>query len=252
MKKNPYGLFGLRRLLPELRSYRTPLVLMLLTSAFGSIVDIGVPLFQRYALNHFVALGTLEGFPLYLFFYLAVILVSALLNYISCIYGMKIEVGVDMDLRNAAFSHLQTLSFSYYNQNSVGYIHARVMSDTSRIGELCSWALPVIAILPVTVLLFSLFQRRLTLVNREIREVNSRITGNFNEGITGARTIKSLVIEERMEKDFVADTEDMRRKSVRAARLRGLFSSTMHFASSMALALVLWKGGYIAATQIGT
>ena len=278
MKKNPYGLFGLRRLLPELRSYRTPLVLMLLTSAFGSIVDIGVPLFQRYALNHFVALGTLEGFPLYLFLYLAVILVSALLNYISCIYGMKIEVGVDMDLRNAAFSHLQTLSFSYYNQNSVGYIHARVMSDTSRIGELCSWmllnavwqgcyligailvmlitntrlALPVIAILPVTVLLFSLFQRRLTLVNREIREVNSRITGNFNEGITGARTIKSLVIEERMEKDFVADTEDMRRKSVRAARLRGLFSSTMHFASSMALALVLWKGGYIAATQIGT
>ena len=210
MKKNPYGLFGLRRLLPELRSYRTALVLMLLTSAFGSIVDIGVPLFQRYALNHFVALGTLEGFPFFLFLYLAVILVSALLNYISCIYGMKIEVGVDMDLRNAAFSHLQTLSFSYYNQNSVGYIHARVMSDTSRIGELCSWtllnavwqgcyligailvmlitntrlALPVIAILPVTVLLFSLFQRRLTLVNREIREVNSRITGNFNEGIT--------------------------------------------------------------------
>ena len=278
MKKNPYGLFGLRRLLPQLRSYRTPLVLMLLTSALGSIVDIGVPLFQRYALNHFVALGTLDSFPLFLILYLAVILGSAVLNYISCIYGMKIEVGVDMDLRNAAFSHLQTLSFSYYNQNSVGYIHARVMSDTSRIGELCSWtllnavwqgcyligailvmlltntrlALPVIAILPVTALIFSLFQRRLTQVNREIREINSRITGNFNEGITGARTIKSLVIEERMEKDFTADTEDMRRKSIRAARLRGLFSSTMHFASSMALALVLWKGGYIAATQIGT
>ena len=224
MKKNSYGLFGLRRLLPRLRSYRRPLILMLLTSALGSIVDIGVPLFQRYALNHFVALGTLENFPIFLILYLAVILGSAVLNYISCIYGMKIEVGVDMDLRNAAFSHLQTLSFSYYNQNSVGYIHARVMSDTSRIGELCSWtllnavwqgcyligailvmlltnarlALPVIAILPVTALIFSLFQRRLTQVNREIREVNSRITGNFNEGITGARTIKSLVIEDRM------------------------------------------------------
>ena len=70
------------------------MVLMLLTSALGSMVDIGVPLFQRYALNRFVALGSLEGFPLFLFLYLAVILVSALLNYISCIYGMKIEVGV--------------------------------------------------------------------------------------------------------------------------------------------------------------
>ena len=197
MKKNPYGLFGLRRLLPKLQSYRRPLFLMLLTSALGSIVDIGVPLFQRYALNHFVTRGTLDTFPLFLILYLAVIFGSAVLNYISCIYGMKIEVGVDMDLRNAAFSHLQTLSFSYYNQNSVGYIHARVMSDTSRIGELCSWtllnavwqgcyligailvmlltntrlALPVIAILPVTALIFSLFQRRLTQVNREIREL---------------------------------------------------------------------------------
>ena len=191
---------------------------------------------------------------------------------------MKIEVGVDMDLRNEAFSHLQTLSFSYYNQNSVGYIHARIMSDTSRIGELCSWtllngawqgcyllgaiavmlftnlrlALLVIAVLPFAVLLFSLFQRDLTRVNRQIREVNSRITGNFNEGITGARTIKSLVIEDRMERDFTADTEEMRRRSIRASRLRGLFSSTMHFASSLAIALVLWKGGYLAASQVGT
>ena len=278
MKKKRFGLFGLRRLLPRLRKYRTPLLMMLLTSAAGSIVDIGVPLFQRYALNHFVAAGTLAHFPLFLSLYLAVILISALFNYISCIYGMKVEVGVDMDLRNAAFSHLQTLSFSYYNQNSVGYLHARVMSDTSRIGELCSWtllnavwqgcylvgaiavmlfsnirlALPVIMILPAAALVFSLFQRKLTQANRTIREVNSRITGNFNEGITGARTIKSLVIEDRIEKDFVAATETMRRESIRAARLRGLFSSTMHFASSLAIALVLWKGGYLADTQIGT
>ena len=88
MKKKPYGLFGLRRLLPKLQSYRTPLILMLLSSALGSIVDIGVPLFQRYALNHFVALGTLENFPIFLILYLAVILGSAVLNYISCIYGM--------------------------------------------------------------------------------------------------------------------------------------------------------------------
>ena len=278
MKSGKTRFFGVGRILGYLQSYKLPLLVMLLTSAAGSIVDIGVPLFQRYALNHFVAQGTLQGLPLYLLLYLAVILVSAVFNYICGIEGMKIEVGVDRDLRNAAFSHLQTLSFSYYNQNSVGYIHSRVMSDTQRIGELFSWtlldgswqgcyligaivvmlltnarlALLVIAILPAAALLFSLFQRDLTRVNRQIREVNSRITGNFNEGITGARTVKSLVIEDRMERDFVADTAEMRRKSIRAARLRGLFAGTMHFASSMALALVLWKGGYIAETEVGT
>ena len=278
MKSGKVRFFGIGRILGRLQSYKLPLLIMLLTSAAGSVVDIGVPVFQRYALNHFVGLGTLQGLPVYLLVYVGVILLSAVLNYISCIYGMKIEVGVDMDLRNEAFSHLQTLSFSYYNQNSVGYIHARIMSDTSRIGELCSWtllngawqgcyllgaiavmlftnlrlALLVIAVLPFAVLLFSLFQRDLTRVNRQIREVNSRITGNFNEGITGARTVKSLVIEDRMERDFTADTEEMRRRSVRASRLRGLFSSTMHFASSLAIALVLWKGGYLAASQVGT
>ena len=277
-RRDSLRFFGIGRIIGRLGQYRVPLILMLLTSALGSAVDIGVPLFQRYALNRFVAFGTLKGLPGYILLYVSVIFVSAVLNYISCIYGMKIEVGVDRDLRNEAFAHLQTLSFSYYNRNSVGYIHARVMSDTQRIGELCSWtllngawqgcylvgavavmlltnarlALLVIAVLPVTALLFSLFQRELTRVNRDIREVNSKITGNFNESITGARTIKSLVIEDRMERDFVADTREMRRKSIRAARLRGLFSGTMHFASSLAIALVLWKGGYIAGTEVGT
>ena len=278
MKKQETRFFGLGRVWPYMKDYRTALWIMLITSSIGSIVDIGVPLFQRYALNHFVAEKTLNTLPGFILIYLFIILGSAVMNYISCYYGMKIEVGVDRKLRDKAFSHLQTLSFSYFNRNSVGYIHSRVMSDTSRIGELCSWtllngiwqgcyligavavmlviqtrlALLVMTVLPVTVLLFSLFQRKLTRVNRQIREINSRITGNFNEGIIGARTIKTLVIEERMERDFKADTEEMRRFSVRASRLRGLFSSTMHFASSLAIAIVLWKGGYIAAGQIGT
>ena len=48
---------------------------------------------------------------------------------------------VGRDLKRASFNHLQTLSFSYFNQNSVGYIHARVMSDTNRIGSIVAWGL---------------------------------------------------------------------------------------------------------------
>ena len=270
--------FGIGKILPYLLHYKKQLLILVFASLAASLIDIGVPLFQRYALNHFIAGGTLDTLPLFIALYFAVIVFSALMSYAATYSGMAIEVGVDKDLRNDAFAHLQTLSFSYFNQNSVGYIHARVMSDTQRIGTLVSWtlldstwqlayivgaivvmlsinarlALLVLAVLPLTVLLFSLFQARLTHVNREIREQNSVITGNFNEGITGARTIKALVIEDTMGKAFTDDTETMRRKSVRAARLRGLFASTMHFASSLALAIVLWQGGFIAKSQIGT
>ena len=106
--------FGLLTIRPFLRPYRAVLLGMIVISALGSMIDVGVPLFQRYALDHFVAQSTLRGIWVFAAVYLGLILFAALANYISCVWGMKIEVSVDRDLRNAAFDHLQTLSFSYY------------------------------------------------------------------------------------------------------------------------------------------
>ncbi len=270
--------FGIPRLFPYIRKYRKTLFIMLVCGLAGTGVDLVLPLLQRYALNHYIAERTLDTLPFYVVLYVAVILFGAVVNFISTRGAMSTEVWVNRDLRSSAFDHLQKLSFSYFNQNAVGYIHSRVMSDTGRIGSLVSWtmmdsiwhtsyligsvvimlvinarlALMVMVILPLIVLLFSLFQGRLIRANRQIRELNSRITGDFNEGITGAKTIKTLVIEDRMGRDFLEDTSEMRRKGIHAARLRGLFALTMHLASSLALAIVLWKGGYIAESEVGT
>ena len=266
------------KMLPFLKKYRRMMVLMVLFGIGGSVIDIGTPLLQRYALNHFVGQGTLDTLLPFILLYVFVILFTAVTNYFSALYSLWLEVRLGKDLRNAAFEHIQTLSFSYFNQNSVGYIHARVMSDTSRIGALFSWtiidsvwqgayvigaivamlvvnarlALLVLLILPLLVVLFSIFQKKLVRINREIREINSKITGNFNEGITGAKTVKTLVIEDKIEKDFRAETGNMLRRSVYASHLRGMFAVTMNFASSLALAIVLWRGGYIARSEIGT
>ncbi len=270
--------FGIGKVIPFLHKYRTTLLIMAVCGLTGSAVDIILPLFQKYALNHFVGENTLDTLPIFITIYVFVILVAGGANYIACSYAMRVEVSVNRDLRNAGFNHLQTLSFSYFNQNSVGYIHARIMSDTSRIGSLVSWslmdsiwhlsylvgavavmlvinfklALMVIAIVPLIAILFSVFQKKLIAVNRQVREINSRITGNFNEGITGAKTIKTLVIEDKIQDHFVADTSAMEKKSVRGSRIRGLFAATMNLASSAALAIVLWRGGYIAASEVGT
>lgn len=272
----PY--FGVTRMLPFLRPYRKPLLIMAAGSFAGTLIDIVSPLLQRYALNHFIAEKTLDTLPLFLAAYLAVILFSGVMNYIACTLATDVEVWLDRDLRNRAFEHLQTLSFSYFNINSVGYIHARLMSDTSRLGTLFSWtmldatwhitylagaavvmlvintrlAVLVLAILPVLFMLFTVFQKRMVLVNREVREINSRISGDFNEGITGAKTIKSLVIEDTIAADFTRDTDQFQKKAVESARLRGMFAATMSFASSAALAIVLWHGGLIAKEEIGT
>ena len=270
--------FGIEKILPYMRHVRWTVFIMVFFGLMGSLTDIILPLFQRYALDHFVGDGVFDTLPMFTILYVLTVLVAAGSNYIACALAIAIEVRVNRKLRQTGFDHLQTLSFSYFNQNSVGYIHARLMSDTARIGELVSWvtvdcvwrlsyligaivvmlaldvklALLVLSILPLLVILFTIFQKKLIKVNREVREINSHITGNFNEGITGAKTIKSLAVEEKMDSRFTGDTEQMRKKSVQASRLRGLFAGTMSFASSVALAIVLWKGGYIATEQIGT
>ncbi len=265
----PY--FGINKLFPYLKPYRYIIISMILLCLLAGIIDIIIPLFQRYSLNHFIALGTLDSLPGFIIAYVLILLIQVAGNTVSSYQAGQIEMYVSRDMRRESFNHLQTLSFSYFNQNSVGYIHARVMSDTSRIGGLVSWslmdgvwnlsyiigaivvmlsinvklALMVLVIVPLTALAAAFFQKRLVALNRKIREINSRITGNFNEGITGAKTTKTLVVESKMEDGFNQTSREMTHTSVHAARFRALFSTMISFSSFLALALVLWRGGII-------
>ena len=263
--------FGIPRLLPYLKPYRRMMIAMVLMGGLSSTIDAFYPLFNRYALDHFSGEQTLKGLAPFILSYLALLLGQTVINYISTYDCGKVEMYVDRDLRNTAFNHLQTLSFSYYNQNSVGYIHSRVMSDTSMIGDLVSWRMMnliwngaflvgilivmlvidirltafILLLIPVAAVLMVYFQRKLLFFNRQIREINSKITGNYNEGITGERTVKILAAEEKMIRDFEKDTLDMRRTSIREAHFSALFISTVTMMSSFVLALVLWKGGQL-------
>lgn len=263
--------YGIPAVLPFIRPHRKLLFIIMISMALSSMVDAVYPLFQNYAINHYIGHQTLDTLPLFVAGYVALLLFQGLINAWGGYAANTAEVRVDRDVRQACFDHVQTLSFSYFNQNSVGYIHSRIISDPNRIGQIVSWGLmdvmvdvvyilcifvimfllrPMLGLLllcvvPIIVLVTVFFQRHLTAANRKVREWNSIITGNFNEGITGAKTIKSLVVEDKMQGDFERDTQSMRRSAVRAGWLRGLFQSSIIFLSSLALALVLWRGGQL-------
>ena len=275
----PY--FGIPKLIPYLKPYRWNLLAMVFFGLLTSSIDIIVPLFQQYALNNFIALGQLNGLTMFIIAYLLVLTSQIFFNLISTYQCGKVEMYVGRDMKKASFDHLQTLSFSYFNQNSVGYVHARVMSDTSRVGGMVSWgvmdsvwnmtyliggiivmlslnwklALMVLVIIPIIALATTYFQKIMVVLNRKIREINSRITGNFNDGITGAKTPKTRVVEEKMERNFNDTSDEMYKTSIRASHYRFLLSSIISFASWVALALVLWRGGIITmdgVMQLGT
>ena len=270
-KKTGAKWFGIPNLVPYMKPYGKLILWMLLMAFYGSAMDAVIPLFQQYAIDNYIAGSTLAGIGWFIGAYVVVILTQTASNYISAFGACKLELSDGRDLKRESFNHLQTLSFSYFNQNSVGYVHARVMSDTDRIASTLAWsmcegvwhsaylvcaivmmlilnwkmALCVLVIVPIVAISSAYFQKKLVFYHRQVREKNSRITGAFNEGITGATTTKTLVVEDKMEKEFDELTADMKKVSVRAMHFRAVFISTTTLAASLALALVLWRGGII-------
>ena len=258
-----------KRLFPFAKPYKKLLLLIVITNILISIVDVSLPLFQRYAVDNFIEKGTLDGLPVFIAAYLAVIILQVLSFVFYTLSAMKTEMRMGRDLKRACFVHLQTLSFSYYNTTPVGYILARVMSDTNKIAAITAWdlidilwalsyvsfaflsmamldlrlALMVMVIVPVIAVLTTYFQKRILFWNRKVRSINSRITGAFNEGIMGAKTSKTLVIEDKNTHEFSGLTEEMRNASVRAAGLNALYIPLVMLASSAATAIVLARGG---------
>ena len=264
-----------KRLFPVLSTYKRAFVGMLVFNGVAAVIDVIIPLFQRYAVQHFIDEGTLQGIWPFGLAYLAVILISALSVVAFGNNSMHIEMHVGRDLRRNLFRHLQTLSFSFYNVTPVGYLISRVMSDTNRIAGMIAWnfidilwsvfyvlgtfaamlllnwklALIIILIVPAIALLTGYFQNRILHWNRKVRKINSKITGSFNEGITGAKTSKTLVIEEKNSESFRDLTGEMHHAGIRAARLNAVYIPMVMFFGTAAVAIVLLRGGYLVMEQ---
>ncbi len=258
-----------KSMIPFLRPYRKTLITVILLNLFSAGIDIALPLFQSYAINNYIKMRTTEGIAFFIALYVLVVVVQTVFVIMFTRRSMRIEMLLGRDMKRACFIHLQTLGFSYYNTTPVGYILARIMSDTNRIAGMIAWglidmmwaimyvvgvfiamlilnpslALIIMLIVPAIVLLTIYFQKRILHWNRKVRKINSKITSAYNEGITGAKTSKTLTIEENNLRDFKEITSEMRHAGIRAARLSAIYIPLVLLLSSGATAIVLARGG---------
>ncbi|MBS5282276.1 MAG: ABC transporter ATP-binding protein [Clostridiales bacterium] len=265
----PFSLKVWAKMIPFFKPHRKYFAITMGLNVFLAAVDVGVPLFQSYAIDHFISKGTLEGIRWFALIYIGVIGLQSASVYWSVHAATVIEMNVGKDLKWAQFKHLQTLSFSYYNTTPVGYIHARVMSDTLKIASMTAWglvdmfwaliyvvsvfgimaflnwrlALIIFMILPCIVIVTMYFQGKMLHWNRRVRKLNAQITSAYNEGITGVKTTKSLGMEKDNEQRFFECTSQMHQAASRSAKLNAVYIPIILFFSSAATAVVLAQGG---------
>ena len=257
------------KLLPFLKPYSRQMALILVTMLISAGIDISYSLLSGYAVDRFVTPRTTQGIGWFALGYFAVVLCQMICTLIFARVALRVEMYLGRDLKKKLFTHLQTLSFSYYNVNPVGTIMARVMSDTNRIGGVFAWslvdifwssayvlgsmavmlflnwklALLIIAVVPVIALLTLYFQKKILHINRKARRINAEITRHYNEGISGAKTSKTLVIEDQNTQAFREVTSRMRATMVRGVLLNAVYVPIIGFLTALAVAFVITGGG---------
>lgn len=257
------------KLLPFLKPYSKQMAVVLIFMLCGAACDIAYPLLSGYAVDTFVTPHTSQGITGFALLYLSVVLLQMVGTIVFARLALRVEMYLGRDLKKKLFVHLQTLSFSYYNTTPVGTIMARVMSDTNRIGSVFAWslvdifwsaayvigsmavmlsvnwqlALLVMAVVPVIALLTLYFQKRILRINRQARRINAEITRHYNEGISGAKTSKTLVIEDKNTAAFQEVTSRMRETTVRGVLLNAVYVPIIGFLTALAVAFVITGGG---------
>jgi len=251
------------------RPHRKNMIFMVFLMVSIAAIDSVNPFFTRWIIDHVIIPGRTSGLLPFSLVYLGVITIQSLIIWQFISQAGRVEMGVCYEIRRAAFRRLQELSYSYFDRTPVGWIMARLTSDTQKLGEVMAWgmidmtwgttmmaglavlmiivnwklALITLSVVPALAIMAVLFQRRILARYRQVRKINSRITASFNEGIMGARTTKTLVRERENLRDFRVVTGEMRDQSIRAALLSAVFLPAVLTFGTIGTALALWSGG---------
>jgi ATP-binding cassette subfamily B protein len=230
---------------------------------------------NRAIIDQGIARQDVSAIYRYASYYGGLQLVQAVLVFIFIYLAGVLGERIQYDIRRAIFNHLQDLSLSYYSQNAVGRLMARVTSDSGRVSNLMTWGLLdvtwacvsvisstvfmmiinwklgliVFCTIPVLVVIAINFRKRILVEFRKARRANSKITGEYNQNIQGVRVVKALGREDENLEEFSVLTDNMFRASYRATWLSALFLPTVQFITAIALGIIVYYGGM--QSQIG-
>lgn len=276
-----------KKILAFMKPLKKYAIMGLLAVIVLAVTDVIYPYISAFAIDDIITPNIENGtqdlskLPILITYFIIFMIVQAAMVYLFILFAGKVQNELAFSIREKAFNHLQELPFSYYDRTRVGWIMARMTSDSRNLSEVLSWglidlvwglflmifltifmfiikwqlALVILAVVPLLMGVAIFFRKYILKAYRSIRKVNSKITGAFNEDITGAVTTKTLVLEEQNYQEFDKLTRDMRQQSIRAHLLQGVFFPTMLFIIFIGMAMVYNIGGNMVlngAISVGT
>ena len=236
-----------------------------------ALVDLIFPYVSRKSMYTLLPEKQYKAFFAVMLLMAGAYVIKAALNYAIVVYGHRMGVLTESDMRRDLFEHMQSLSFSYYDRHRTGVLMSHITSDLFDVTELAhhgpenllicaltffgsmlvmltiSWrlALALFLVLAVSVW-FTLTQRmRMRRANLEVKRKTGEIYAAIESSISGIRTAKAFANEDKESQKFNAANALYRGAKVEYYRAMAGFQSGMEFSSGIAQVAVIAVGGLL-------
>lgn len=268
-----------KKILHKVFKRKKNIIIMIISVIILATLDIVTPIVNSKVIDVFFSENPqFEKTWLYIGIYILLALLYMGVIYTFINMAGIVEVEVADELRTEAFLKLQELPFSYYDKTAAGWIMARLTSDSRKLAEIISWgmvdfiwgigtmtgilivlyvifwplALIITILTPLLFLICMYFRKSILKAYRNVRKINSKITGAYNEGILGTKTTKTLVLEDTKAKEFKELCSDMKKNSIKAVIRSSIFWPLILVLGYVGVAITLRVGAGFVLGEFGT
>ena len=236
-----------------------------------ALVDLIFPYVSRWSMRSLLPDGLFRAFFTVMAIMFAAYILRAVCQYFVTVIGHRMGTLVEADMRRDVFTHMQKLSYSFFDRNRTGVLLARVTNDLFEIVELahhgpeniltCSLTIigAIVILLTINPLLtlvlmimlpaciaFGMRQRvNMQAANREVKKRTGEINAAIESGISGIRTSKAFANEEAEDEKFDAANEAFKASKVSFYRAMGLFNAGVEGTVGLMQVAVISVGGFL-------
>ena len=263
----------IKRFMPYYKKYKGIMIFDLFCAALTTVCELVLPMMVREITNR----ATDNATALTVQFVLSVGIIYLLLraidtaaNYYMASYGHIMGTKIETDMRHDMFSHLQKLSFSYYDNAKVGSIMSRITSDLFDVTEfahhcpeeffiafikiaaafiiLCTVNVPltliIFSVVPPMFIVLRIFNRRMKEGFRESRKKVAELNSSVEDSLLGIRVVKSFANENIEQEKFNEGNKGFLRIKSKVYKYMGAFQSSTRFFDGLMYITVVVAGAF--------
>ena len=261
----------LRIFLSYFRPHRKLFALDLSCAMTVSLIDLAFPLVTRNALYNLLPQSRYDTFFVVMGVMVAAYLLRSFLQFVIAYWGHTFGIRVEADIRQDLFSHMQELSFEYYDRNRTGQLMSRLTSDLFEITELAHHgpedlltslmtvigalvilfliqpilALVVTLMFPVCMTLIIFRRRKMSRVSKMVKQRTAAINADIESSLSGFRTAKAFANEDMELHKFEGSNDRFKVSKREFHKEMGIFHASMEFFTSILQVIVISVGGYL-------